>query len=64
LRTAARRRLLPLGWNRSARASLPYVVNVCFNCFERFRGTLQSFHMDVAKVDRGMLHMLYMLQVF
>jgi hypothetical protein len=30
-----------------------HVASVCFKCFRRFRGTLQSFHMDVAKVDRG-----------
>ena len=39
----------------------PYVAIVCFNCFRRFRGMLQLNHIDVAKVDRGMLHML---QVF
>jgi len=42
----------------------PYVVNLCFGCFSRFKGTLQLFLMDVAKVDRRMLHILHMLQVF
>jgi len=32
-----------------------------FKCFRRFRGMLRLFHMDVAKVDRGMLHMLQVL---
>jgi hypothetical protein len=31
---------------------LPYVANVCFKCFRYFRGMLQVFRMDVAKVDR------------
>jgi hypothetical protein len=31
------------------RPILPYVANICF---KRFRGMLQLFHMDVAKVDR------------
>jgi hypothetical protein len=42
----------------------PYVANACFKCFRYFRSMLQLFHLDVVKVDRGMLHMLYMLQVF
>jgi hypothetical protein len=42
----------------------PYIANVRFNCFKYFRGMLQSFHMNVAKADQGMLHMLHMLQVF
>jgi hypothetical protein len=35
------------------RAPLPCVVNVCLKCFRRFRGMLQLFHIDVAKVDQG-----------
>jgi hypothetical protein len=38
--------------------SLPYAAYVYFRCF---RCMLQLFYLDVAKVDRGMLHML---QVF
>jgi hypothetical protein len=30
-----------------------HVASVCFKCFKRFRGMLQLFHMDVAKVDQG-----------
>jgi hypothetical protein len=41
--------------------SLPYVAYVCFKCFRHFICALQLFHLDVAKIDRGMLHML---QVF
>ena len=29
----------------------PYVANVCFKGFRRFKDMLQVFHMDVAKVD-------------
>jgi hypothetical protein len=47
---------------------LPYVAFVCFKCFRHFKCMLQLFHMDVAKVDRGMLHMLQffrgMVQVY
>jgi hypothetical protein len=50
--------------NRLARPSLPYVAYECFKCFKHFRCTLQLFHLDVAKVDWGILHMLHMLQVF
>ena len=39
----------------------PYVANVSFG---RFRSMLQLFHLDVAKVDQGMLHIVHMLQVF
>jgi hypothetical protein len=34
------------------RLPLPYVANVCFRCFNRFKGMLQLILMDVAKVDR------------
>jgi hypothetical protein len=30
-----------------------HVASVCFKCFRYFRGVLQLFHMNVAKVDRG-----------
>jgi hypothetical protein len=43
---------------------LPFVAYVCFKCFRHFKCLLQLFHLDVAKVDRGKLHMLHMLQVF
>jgi hypothetical protein len=33
------------------RLPFPYVANVCFRCFSRFKGMLQLFLMDVAKVD-------------
>jgi hypothetical protein len=38
---------------------LPNVAYVCFKCFRRFKYMLQLFHLDVAKVNRGMLHMLH-----
>jgi hypothetical protein len=41
----------PNDWNRMAQASPPYVANVYFRCFSRFKGMLQLFIMDVAKVD-------------
>jgi hypothetical protein len=41
-----------------------YVAHICFNCFRRFKCMLKLFHFDVAKVNWGVLHMLYMLQVF
>ena len=54
----------PAGQNRLAQpsssmlhmyvSSVSDVSDVCCNCF----------HLDVANVDRGMLHMLHMLQVF
>jgi hypothetical protein len=52
-----RRRSLPaptptagIDWPR---LPLPYVANVCFRCFSRFKGMLQLFLMDVTKVDWG-----------
>ena len=39
----------------------PHVAIVSFSCFRRFRGMLQLNHMDVGKVDWGMLHVLHML---
>jgi hypothetical protein len=50
--------------NRLARSFLPYVAYVCFKLFRGFRCMLQLFHLDVAKVDRRMLHILHTLQVF
>jgi hypothetical protein len=37
--------------NQSASFSPPYVANVCFNYCRYFRGMLQVFCIDVAKVD-------------
>ena len=34
------------------------MVVMVFKCFRRFRCMLYLFHMDVAKVDQGMLHIL------
>jgi hypothetical protein len=42
--------------------SIPYVANICFRCFSRFKGMLQLFLIDVAKVYQGMLHMLQVFQ--
>jgi hypothetical protein len=52
----------PDGGTRLAGPSLPYVAYVCFKCFRHFRCMLQIFHLDVVKVDRGMLHMLQVFQ--
>jgi hypothetical protein len=56
--------LTPTAGINRPRLLLPYDANVCFRCFSRFKDMLQLFLIDVAKVDRGMLHMSHMLQVF
>jgi hypothetical protein len=38
------------------------VASVCFECFKRFRGMLQVFYMDVAKVDRNVLYVAMVVQ--
>jgi hypothetical protein len=53
--------LTPTAGINQPRLPLPYDANVCFS---RFKGMLELFLIDVAKVDRGMLHMSHMLQVF
>ena len=35
-----------------------HVASVYFKCFRRFRGMLQLFYMDVAKVDRGIAYVV------
>jgi hypothetical protein len=52
---------LTVGIDRHRRP-LPYVVNICFKCVIRFTDMLQLFHMDVTKVDIGILHMLQVFQ--
>jgi hypothetical protein len=42
----------------------PYVAIVYFDCFRRFKGMLQLNQMDVAKVDRRMLYMFPIFQLF
>ena len=44
------------------RLPLPYVANVCFKCFSYLKSMLELFLIDVAKVDRDMLHMLQVFQ--
>jgi hypothetical protein len=56
--------LAPTAGIDRTRFSLSFVANVCFRYFNRFKGMMQLFFIDVVKVDQGMLHMLYMLQVF
>jgi hypothetical protein len=51
----------PDGRSRLAFPLFPYVAYVCFKYFRCFICILQLFHLDVAKVDRGMFHMLHML---
>jgi hypothetical protein len=46
-----------------------YVASTCFKHFKHFRGILQLFHMDVAKVGqdvcaRGMLRLFKMFHLF
>jgi hypothetical protein len=48
--------------NRPSQLPLPYIAYVCFKCFRRFRCMLHLFHIDVAKVNQGMLHMLQLFQ--
>jgi hypothetical protein len=43
------------GWNLSAPASY-MLQNVCFKYFRCFRGMLQVFHIDVAKVDQNVAY--------
>jgi len=38
------------------------VSTVCSKCFICFRRILQKFHLDVAKVDRGVAHVAYVLE--
>jgi hypothetical protein len=40
------------------------VASVCFKCFRRFRGTLQVFYIDVAKVDRDVAHVAMAIHVY
>jgi hypothetical protein len=35
-----------------------HVANVSFKCFRYFKGMLQMFHMDVAKVNRDIAHVI------
>jgi hypothetical protein len=49
----ARRQLPPRRLESTCTGPLPYVANLCFMCFNRYKGILHLFLMDVAKVDRG-----------
>jgi hypothetical protein len=40
-----------------------HVASVCFKCFSCFRGMLQVFHMDVAKVDRDVAYVAMVVHV-
>jgi hypothetical protein len=39
-----------------------HIATIRFKCFRCFRGVLQVFHIDVAKVDRDVAYVLHMLQ--
>ena len=38
--------------------------SVCFKCFRCFKGVLQVFHIDVAKVDRDIAHVAMAIHVY
>jgi hypothetical protein len=40
-----------------------HVANVCFKCFRYFRGMLQTFYMNVAKVDRDVAYVAMVVHV-
>jgi hypothetical protein len=40
-----------------------HVASVCFKCFRFFSGTLQVFHIDVAKVDRDVAYVAMVVHV-
>ena len=40
-----------------------HVARVYFNCFRCFRGMLQVFHMDVAKIDHDVTHVAMVVHV-
>ena len=44
-----------IAWPRA-----PHVASVCFKCFICFRGMLQVFCMDVAKVDRDVAYVQWL----
>ena len=39
-----------------------HAISVCFKCFRYFRGTLQVFYADVAKVDRDVAYVASVLE--
>lgn len=45
------------------RLPLPYFANVWFRCLNRFKGILQLFLMDVAKVAGMFAHIAYVASV-
>jgi len=42
----------------------PHVASVYFKCFKCFRGMLQVFYIDVAKVDRDVANVAMVFQVY
>jgi hypothetical protein len=48
--------------NRPASFS-PYIANVCFSCRRCFRGMLQVFRIDVAKVDRDIAYVAMAIHI-
>jgi hypothetical protein len=42
---------------------MSHVANVSFKYFRCFRGTLQVFHVDVAKVDRDVTHVAMAIHI-
>jgi hypothetical protein len=40
-----------------------HVVSVCFKYFSCFRGMLQVFHMDVAKIDQDVTYVAMIIHV-
>jgi uncharacterized membrane protein len=40
-----------------------YVASVCFKCFKYFRGMLQVFYTDVAKLDYDVAHVAMVVHI-
>jgi hypothetical protein len=40
-----------------------HVTNICFECFRYFRGMLQLFYIDVAKVDQDVAYIAIVVHV-
>jgi hypothetical protein len=55
------RRRIPARLPEPTGTALPllYIVNICFKCFRYFNSMLQWLHMDIAKVDEDVAHVVY-----
>ena len=41
-----------------------HVARICFKCFRCFRGMLQVLHINVAKVNRDVAHVIMAIHVY